>query len=169
MATVTGSQRLLTLSLNSITIGGGSVTSSTISNWNTAYSWGNHASAGYLTSVPDLDASKITTGTFAAARIPSLAASKITSGTFAAARIPNLAASKITSGTFDPVRIPTLSQYIRSDQADTATGKITFSGGIDGFDINNGISGTNFNITGVNQLNINDPGEGIVFGPTQTN
>lgn len=169
MATVTGSQRLLTLSLNSITIGGGSVTSSTISNWNTAYSWGNHASAGYLTSVPDLDASKITTGTFAAARIPSLAASKITSGTFAAARIPNLAASKITSGTFDPVRIPTLSQYIRSDQADTATGKITFSGGIDGFDINNGISGTNFNITGVNQLNINDPGEGIVFGGGSNN
>ena len=38
-------------------------------------------------------------GTLADARIPNLAASKITSGTFNAARIPNLAASKITAGT----------------------------------------------------------------------
>lgn len=58
--------------------------------------------------IPLLDASKITSGTFADARIPSLAASKITSGTFADARIPNLAASKITSGTFDAARIPNI-------------------------------------------------------------
>lgn len=38
-------------------------------NWDTAYGWGNHASAGYLTSVPNLAASKITSGTFANARI----------------------------------------------------------------------------------------------------
>lgn len=49
--------------------------------------------------IPNLDASKITTGTFSTARIPSLAASKITSGTFDAARIPDLNASKITAGT----------------------------------------------------------------------
>ena len=59
--------------------------------------------------IPGLDASKITSGTFADARIPNLAASKITSGTFADARIPNLAASKITSGTFDAARIPNIS------------------------------------------------------------
>ena len=41
-----------------------------------------------VTAIPNLDASKITTGTFADARIPNLAASKITSGTFADARIP---------------------------------------------------------------------------------
>lgn len=78
-----------------------------------------------VSDVPNLPASKITSGTFSTARIPNLAASKITSGTFAAARIPNLAASKITSGTFDAARIPTLSQYLRSDANDTTTGNIT--------------------------------------------
>lgn len=58
--------------------------------------------------VPNIDASKVTSGTFADGRIPNLAASKITSGTFSADRIPNLAASKITSGTFDAARIPSL-------------------------------------------------------------
>lgn len=37
------------------------------------------------------DASKVTSGTFAAARIPSLAASKITAGTFAGAVVANSA------------------------------------------------------------------------------
>ena len=49
--------------------------------------------------IPNLDAGKITTGTFADARIPSLAASKVTSGSFADAQIPSLNASKITAGT----------------------------------------------------------------------
>ena len=40
---------------------------------------------------------------------------------------------------------------------------VTFNGGITGFTNSAGISGNNFNITGVNQLEINDPGEGIVF------
>ena len=41
----------------------------------------------------------------AASDIPNLAASKITSGTLGTARIPSLAASKITSGTFASARI----------------------------------------------------------------
>ena len=46
----------------------------------------------------------------------------------------------------------------------TMTGAINAGGGINGLTLSNGISGNNFNITGVNQLSINDPGEGIVFG-----
>jgi hypothetical protein len=36
-----------------------STVSSGATNWNTAYGWGNHASAGYLTSASTLDASKL--------------------------------------------------------------------------------------------------------------
>ncbi len=46
--------------------------------------------------VPNLDAGKITSGVFAAARIPAISSSSI----------PNLDASKITSGIFDIARIP---------------------------------------------------------------
>jgi hypothetical protein len=39
--------------------------------------------------------------------VPNIDAGKTTSGTFAAARIPNMDASKITTGVFDAARIPT--------------------------------------------------------------
>ena len=58
--------------------------------------------------IPNIDASKITSGTLNASRIPNIDASKVTSGTLDAGRIPNLAASKITSGTFSADRIPNL-------------------------------------------------------------
>ena len=49
-------------------------------------------------------------------------------------------------------------------QAATFVGALNATGGISGLTLTNGISGNNFNISGVNQLSINDPGEGIVFG-----
>jgi hypothetical protein len=63
---------------------------------------------GTIPTVANLDASVITSGTFADARIPNLSATKITSGTFSASVIGDLPASKITSGTFDVLRIPDL-------------------------------------------------------------
>jgi hypothetical protein len=53
---------------------------------------------------------------------------------------------------------------INSDGTTTFLGTINASAGIAGLTLaNGGISGTNYNITGVNQLEIADPGEGIVF------
>ena len=46
--------------------------------------------------IPNLDAGKITSGTFSTSRIPNLSASKITSGTINASRLPDL------SGTYQP-------------------------------------------------------------------
>lgn len=69
-----------------------------------------------VSQIPNLPASKITSGTLAAARIPSLDASKITSGmldlaripSIDASRVPNIDASKVTTGTFAAARIPSL-------------------------------------------------------------
>ena len=89
--------------------------------------------------IPDLPASKITSGTIASARlslsasdIPNLDTAKITSGTFADARLSsssvtqhvdlsNLSASNLTSGTVPSARL-SLSE---SDVPDLSTSKIT--------------------------------------------
>ena len=58
-----------------------------------------------ITEIPNLDASKITTGELANARVADLPASKITTGELANARVADLPASKITSGTIASARI----------------------------------------------------------------
>ena len=72
----------------------------------------------------ELQASDITSGTLATARIPDLDASKINSGTFSANRIPNLPASKISSGTLPIARGGT-----GSTSSSTQSGSFTSSTG----------------------------------------
>ena len=61
-----------------------------------------------LAQIPDLPASKTTSGVFDEDRIPDLSASKINSGTLSINRIPNIPASQTMSGIFDVDRIPGL-------------------------------------------------------------
>jgi hypothetical protein len=82
---------LISESGGAVTIGGNTTVSGTV----TATGYTGIQAAN----VPNLDASKITTGTLGAARVPNLDASKITTGTFPASVIPDLSAAKITSGT----------------------------------------------------------------------
>jgi hypothetical protein len=79
------------------------------------------------TDIPNLDAAKITTGTFADARIPNLNASKINAGTFDAARIPTLAASKITQ--------TSTARFVTDAEKTTWNGKLGVDSIIDGGDL----------------------------------
>ena len=109
-------------------------------------------------------------------------ASNISSGTLAAARVGNLAASKITSGTFDAARIPTLNQNttgtaaiattvtVADESSDTtcfplfataATGDLGAKSGSNltfnsssGLLTATGFSGSGTSITGINGSNI---------------
>ena len=58
--------------------------------------------------VPNLDASKITSGSLDPARVPALDAAQIGSGVFRTERIPGLDAGKIVSGTIEAGRLPSL-------------------------------------------------------------
>ena len=96
--------------------------------------------------VPNLDASKITTGTFTTSQIPNLDASKITTGSLNAAQIPNLDASKITTGVLNVAQIPNL------DASKITTGTVPVSRG--------GTGVTSLNGNGV--ITANTAGDGLV-------
>lgn len=109
-------------------------------NWTTAYNWGNHASAGYLTALP--------AHTHPISEIDGL---------------QDELDGKQPIGSYAPA---SHTHAYLPLAGGTLTGALVANAGITGLDINNGISGNNFNISGVNQLTINDPGEGIMFTGT---
>ena len=85
--------------------------------------------------IPNLPATKITSGTFDnarisldAAEIPNLDTAKITTGTLADARVPNLNASKITAGTIATARLGSgtanSSTFLRGDNTFAAAGGV---------------------------------------------
>jgi hypothetical protein len=82
--------------------------------------------AGNGAALTGLDASAISQGTLADARIPNLNASKVNAGAFAADRIPNLDAGKITTGALGDARLS--GNVARRDQANTFTGEQTADG-----------------------------------------
>jgi hypothetical protein len=163
-------------------------TSTNITNWNTAYGWGDHGlSAQDKTDIGNLSGTN--TGDQTLPTLSSLGALSTSGGALtgalsisAAANTAWLASITNTSvsghGLIIQAGGTTGTRYITQwkDAAGTErfhmddTGEayfqntITASGGINGLTLaNGGISGTNYNITGVNQLEIADPGEGIVF------
>lgn len=71
----------------------GGINSSNISNWNTAYSWGNHANAGYAASSHTHDASHIVSGTLYVSR-GGTGLSSYTSGGYIYASGPTTLAQK---------------------------------------------------------------------------
>lgn len=56
----------------------------------------------------DLDAANIASGTLNSDRVPNLDAGKLTTGKLDPDRVPNLDAGKLTTGTLDPDRVPNL-------------------------------------------------------------
>tara|TARA_Y100001937_G_C7129990_1_gene336813 strand:- start:1246 stop:2853 length:1608 start_codon:yes stop_codon:yes gene_type:complete len=102
-----------------------------IIDWTQDYSATDQIDVG---NIPNLNASKITAGTFNTDRIPNLNASKITTGTLGTDRIPNLNASKITTGTLAVARggtgLTSLSTFVRTTGAQSIAGAKTFSGNV---------------------------------------
>ena len=72
----------------------GSITNTNVTNWNTAYSWGDHASAGYLTDLPSRTTASITATSLAAGASANL--SLVTPKTYALLKIQTSHAAWVT-------------------------------------------------------------------------
>lgn len=118
------------------------------------------------TDIPNLDASKITTGTFTDERIPNLNASKINAGTLGSDIIPTLSPSKITQDANNRfVTDAEKSTWNGKQDALTAGDGISISGNVISAD--SGLTVEEFNT--VNKtLTLSDSNKLIVCGATDT-
>lgn len=146
-----------------------------IANWETAYGWGNHASAGYLTSLPSHNHDTLYDAIGSANAVGQALTERIDTEVFDAINSKQPAGNYFTDG--DTVlnmanndglvyNDTNNRMYIKADGIDypiidsrggDVTGSINMTGGGTKLSMNNG------DIVGVNQLKINDPGEGIVW------
>jgi hypothetical protein len=129
------------------------LSSTNIAEFKTAYGWGNHASAGYLTSLPSHNHDTLYDTLGSAAAVNDRIDSEV---------LPQVTDNATGVGN-NRDEITALGSAALLKAGGTMTGGLVASGGISGLTLSNGISGSNFNITGVNELVINDPGEGIRF------
>jgi len=152
MATVTGTRRLLDISGNNISTEVSLEASGTLLDVN-----GQSGTSGQILSSTGSAIDWIDTSTIV--QIPAI----LSNGTvpslntgITAAEVNTLLGTVTTTGNQSIAGVKSFS------------GKIGADGGIDGLTNANGISGSNYNITGVNVLQINDPGEAIEFSGTTT-
>ena len=156
---------------NVVATGTVTATGGNSTNWNTAYGWGNHASASYATqSYVGTQISNLVDSSPAALNtLNELAAALGDNENFAtdvnasiAAKLPlaggTMTGPITTNSTFDGVDIAARDAVLTSTTT-TANAALPKAGGT----MTGSVAMGNFNITGVNQLEINDPGEGIVF------
>ena len=168
----------VTASAGALTVGGTiAATDGNSTNWNTAYGWGNHASQGYATlaspaltgtpTAPTATAGTNTTQIATTAFVGTAVSNLVDSSPGTLNTLNELAAALGDDENFSTTVTDSIATKLPL-AGGTMTGALNAGGGITGLTLSNGISGNNFNITGVNQLTINDPGEGIVFGGGST-
>ena len=107
--------------------------------------------------LPDLDASKIATGTLDVNRIPDLSANKITSDTLNVDRIPELAQSKITDLTTD------LAAKVVGPASATANNFATFDGTTGKLVKDSGLSAGNFAKISIGNTEPSSPSAGDLW------
>ena len=93
-----------------------SIQHGTSANWKQAFDWGNHASAGYLTSVPNHSAALITSGTLDGARLPWNSGNDGFTGTYPivwrAGDLPWTASWLSVNGTLDQLNSKAFGSYV---------------------------------------------------------
>ena len=99
----------------------GDFTSTSVSNWNSAYGWGDHSSAGYLTSVALDDLTDVTVGT------PTDGQALVYNNTTSQWEPATISINGGNAATLDGLDS---TQFLRSDANDSTTGSLSIGGNL---------------------------------------